>query len=214
MGDTSHSSLSITCYCQHKHLTALTVRIVHAGMRPYHLMLSAWSLSRFDRAQAFEMTPNSASAAEIRSPYTVELATDMTTAELHLLQDKARQFENTEWEPTMIADQEDTFSMAIEDLSRGNQADKDLDMRPSKHEPEVSAEEVELRFDTYQTEPTFRVPKVLVEHITNDRAKLTPGYYFYGPYEAGESGPLIFDQDGVSFSTAIWCMGRPWLTRI
>jgi len=84
------------------------------------------------------------------------------------------------------------------DLYRGNQADEDLDMRPAKHEPEVSDEEALLRFDKYRTEPSFRVPRVSIEHITQEKEKLAPGYYFFAPYEAGAAGPHIFDQEGVS----------------
>jgi hypothetical protein len=84
------------------------------------------------------------------------------------------------------------------DLYVGNQADKDLDMRPAKHEPEVSDEEALLRFDRYRTEPSFRIPRVTVEHVTQETEKLAPGYYFYAPYEAGAAGPYIFDQEGVS----------------
>jgi len=84
------------------------------------------------------------------------------------------------------------------DLYRGNQADKDLDMRPAKHEPEVSDEEALLRFDRYRTEPSFRVPRVSIEQVTQEKEKLATGYYFYAPYEAGAAGPYIFDQEGVS----------------
>jgi len=84
------------------------------------------------------------------------------------------------------------------DLYHGNQADKDLDMRPAKHEPEVLEEEALLRFDRYRTEPSFRVPRVSIEHVTQEKEKLAAGYYFYAPYEAGAAGPYIFDQEGVS----------------
>jgi len=83
------------------------------------------------------------------------------------------------------------------DLYHGNHADKDLDMRPSKHEPEISEEEVDARFDTFVTEPTFKTPKITVHNITEDRSQLAAGYYFYGPYETGAAAPQVFDQDGV-----------------
>jgi len=71
-------------------------------------------------------------------------------------------------------------------------------MRPAKHEPEVSDDEALLRFDRYRTEPSFRVPRVSVKQVTQEKEKLTPGHYFYAPYEAGAAGPYIFDQEGVS----------------
>jgi hypothetical protein len=34
----------------------------------------------------------------------------------------------------------------------------------------------------------------------SQREKLSPGYIFVGPYEIDNSGPFIFDNDGVCFS--------------
>jgi len=84
------------------------------------------------------------------------------------------------------------------DLYRGNQADKDLDMRPAHHEPECPESQAASRFDIFRTEPTLRIPKVGVEYLTTNDTLLAPGHYFYAPYEAGSAGPLIFDHHGVS----------------
>jgi len=94
-----------------------------------------------------------------------------------------------------IQDQDKKPSVEL-DFYHGNHADKDLDMRPSKHEPEISEEEVDLKFNTFVTEPTFKTPKITIHNITEDRSQLAPGYYFYGPYETGAAGPQVFDQDG------------------
>lgn len=176
-------------------------------MKLYLVLLPALYLSISDRAQALDSRPKNA----LIQDNSVSMDIDITTAELHALQNQAHSVELMKEESSTVAGVREEIASpeSLERLYRGNQADKDLDMRPLGHEPEVSAEEAELRFDTYRSEPYFRVPKVLVEHITDDRTKLTPGYYFYGPYQAGEAGPLIFDQDGASlFSERHCCIVR------
>lgn len=76
--------------------------------------------------------------------------------------------------------------------------DTGLDMRPSEIEPTATDEEAEARFDFFRTQPHFRPAKISVEHLSEDRSKLAPGYYFIAPYWCGSVGPQIFDQEGVS----------------
>jgi hypothetical protein len=115
-----------------------------------------------------------------KDDHNVTSTLEMTSGELHLLLTSQKNHRDAT------------------DLKRGNQADKDLDMRPSRHEPDLSDEDIATRLDRYHTEPSFAVPKVNIEIRTDDASKLAPGYYFYGPYEAGAAAPYIFDADGVS----------------